>query len=144
MERLISEASYLLPPLVTFVVILILFSIVLRGTRRSLTKWLFCILLLSLGLWGLLLFSMRASPDIYHALPWDRAVAVTFYFSFVLYYHFTLAYTKNSGQRRILYVAYLLQIFFVALAPTNLIIERMRVASYGYAPVIGPLAIPLS
>ncbi|MEE9315584.1 MAG: PAS domain S-box protein, partial [bacterium] len=144
MERLISEASYLLPPLVTFVVILILFSIVLRGTRRSLTKWLFCILLLSLGLWGLLLFSMRASPDIYHALPWDRAVAVTFYFSFVLYYHFTLAYTKNSGQRRILYVAYLLQIFFIALAPTNLIIERMRVASYGYAPVIGPLAIPLS
>lgn len=144
MEKLINEPFYLLPPLVTFVANLILVLIVLRGTRRSFTKWLFCALLLSLGLWGLFLFAMRASPDVHHALPWDKAVAVTFYFSFVLYYHFTLAYTKNSGQRRILSVAYLLLIFFIALAPTNLIIERMRVASYGYAPVIGPLTIPVS
>ncbi|MFC2067031.1 ATP-binding protein [Chloroflexota bacterium] len=133
--------SMLLPPLFTFIVNLILILIVSRGTTRSFIKWLFCTLLLSLGLWGLFLFGMRASPDVHHALTWDRAVAVTFYFSFVLYYHFTLAYTKNSGQRRILLVTYLLLIFFIAIAPTSLIVERMRVASYGYAPVIGPLAI---
>jgi signal transduction histidine kinase len=144
MEKLVNEPFYLLPPLVTFVVNLILVLIVLRETRRSATKWLFCTLLFSLGLWGLFLFYMRISPDVHHALPWDKAVAVTFYFSFVLYYHFTLAFTRNSGQRRILLVAYLLLLLFIALAPTNLIIERMYVASYGYAPVIGPLTIPLS
>jgi len=138
-----TNPSYLMPPLAAFGASLILITVVLRGTRRSFSSWIFCGLLLSLGLWGLLLFGMRSSPDLRHALLWDRALPVAFYLALLLYYHFTLAYTNTSGQRRILLISYLFLAVFVALAPTDLIVERMRLEHYGYAPIIGPVAIPV-
>jgi signal transduction histidine kinase len=63
--------------------------------------------------------------------------------AFVLYYHFALVYTRTGGQRRFLLSAYLLLAVVAALSPTNLIIKAMRIESYGYSPVVGPLAPPL-
>ena len=137
MANPLSNPFYLMPPLASFVTSIILIALVLRGARRSSSRLLFCGLLLSLGLWGLLLFGMRSSPDIYHALLWDRVTPVFFHSTFILYYHFTLAYTNNKGQRGFLVVAYLSLVAFAALAPTDQLIEGMRSEDYGYAPTVG-------
>lgn len=139
----LSNPSYLLPPLVTLVVSLLLIAVVWRWGRKSLSTLLFSGFLLSIGLWALLLFGMRSSPDVYRALLWERALPVTGYATFVLYYHFTLAYTNTRGQRRILLAAYLYLAVVTALSPTELLIQRMRLEDYGYAPVMTPLAFPL-
>ena len=138
----LSNPFYLMPPLAAFVTSIILIALVLRGARRSSSRSIFCGLLLSLGLWGLLLFGMRSSPDVDRALVWDKTLPVVYYFAFLLYYHFTLTYTNTSGQRPILLAAYLFLGLLIALAPTDLIIERMRLEDYGYAPTMGPVAIP--
>ncbi len=140
----LSNPSYLLPPLITLVVSLILLVVVWRGTHRSFSSYLFCGVLLSVGLWSLLLFGMRSSPDVHRALPWDRAISLAVYATYLLYYHFTRAYTNTEGQRGVLLAAYLFLVVIGALVPTDLLIEKMRLEDYGYAPVPGPMALPLS
>jgi len=139
-----SNPSYLLPPLVGLIVSLILFSIVLRGTMRSVSKWLFCLLLLDVGLWNFLTFIMRSSPDVHRALVWDRVLPVAGYIIVLLYYHFTLTYTNTKGQRNILIASYIFIAVIASLAPTGLIIKGMRLEDYGYAPITGPFVFFLS
>jgi two-component system NtrC family sensor kinase len=139
----LSNPAYLAPPLLALVTSLILAAIVWRWAPKTSSRWLFCCLLLSVGLWGFLLFGMRASPDIYRALAWDRALSVAGFATFLLYYHFTITYTKTKRQSGILLVSYLLLAVVAGLSPTGLVIERMRLEHYGYAPVPGPLLIPL-
>jgi len=134
-----ANPSYLLPPLFSAAISLGLAILVLLKGRRNLSTWIFCGLVLSVTLISLLIFGMRSSPDTHRALPWDRAVPVAAYGTFIFYYHFSLTYTKTRGQKGILYTAYFLWIMFIILAPTNLIIKEMRLEDYGYAPVIGPL-----
>ncbi len=140
----LSNPSYLLPPLASLVVSLILTAVVLRRARRSLGKWIFCWLLLSVGLISLFIFGMRSSPDVYQAVPWQRAAPVASFVIFVLYYHFTLSYAGIRRQRGILYGAYLLLAVAVILGPTDLFIHSTRLEDYGYAPIIGPLMFPLA
>ena len=118
--------SYLLPPLITLVASLLLIAILWRWGRRNYSTALFVGFLLGMGLWSFLLFGMRSSPDVHRALLWERALPVTGYATFVLYYHFTLIYTNTRGQRRILLAAYLYLVVVAALSPTELLIQRMR------------------
>lgn len=101
-------------------------------------------MLLSVSIWGLLIFGMRSSPDAESALRWERPLVVFAYFTYLIYYHFTLMHTDTKGRWYILLAAgYTFLLALLALAPTSLLIEGMRHESYGYAPVIGPLAVPL-
>jgi len=136
-----SNPSYLLPPLAVCVVSLILIALVWRGPRDSFSRWLFLGLLLSIGLWSSFIFGMRASLSLDQALLWEKATPMFFHVSFVFYYHFTLVYTKNKGQRRILLAAYLSVLVTAALSFTDLIIAGMRLEYYGYAPVLGPVGL---
>jgi len=138
-----SNPSYLLPPLVTFAINLILVAIVWRGSRRSFRSVIFICFLLSVGISSFLIFGMRASPTVHQATMWERPAAIVGFAIFLLYYHFTLTYTNTRGQRPILHSAYLFLALPVVLAPTNLLVESMRVEAYGYAPVLGPLGYPL-
>ncbi len=61
---------------------------------------------------------------------------------FLFYYHFTLAYTNNRGQKRIILMSYLLLLVAAALAPIDLLVEKIRLEDYGYAPILGPLGYP--
>jgi signal transduction histidine kinase len=88
-------------------------------------------------LWNMLVFGLRSSPDIDYALVWEKALSVVPLATFVLYYHFTLIYANNKGQRRILLASYLLIGLIAALIPTDLVIEGVRVEDYGYAPIMG-------
>jgi PAS domain S-box-containing protein len=138
-----SAPVYLLPPLILFVAGLVLLSVVLRGTRGNFTGRILSFLLLSIALGGFAIFGMRSSPDVEQALIWDRISFVAAFAVFVFYYHFTLAYTNIEGRRIILYAAYLLLVIAAAAAPTGLLVERMRLEDYGYAPVSGPLTLAL-
>jgi len=139
----LSNPPYLLPPLVVLAVSLILIMVVWRGTRWNFTSCIFCGLLLSIGLWSLLIFGMRSSPNVHRAFLWDRMLPAVSYATAVLYYHFTLTYTHTRGQRRILLLCYLLLALFAGLSPTGLLIQGMRLEYYGYAPITGPLLLPL-
>jgi len=136
--------SYLVPPIVASVASFVLAAVVWYGSRRkSFSNQLFTGILLTVGVWGLLLFAMRASPDVQRAVLWDRALPVATLATFLLFYHFTLAYTDNRGKRGILLTFYLILAATAAISPTELLIERMRLEGYGYAPVIGPASYPL-
>jgi len=142
MTAILSSPSYYLPPLIGVAVVLVLIVIALVWSRRDFTVGLFSGFLVSIALHNLLIFGMRSSPDVYHALLWERAMCVPALATFILYYHFTLVYTSNRGQRRVLLASYLLLIVAGALAPTDLVIQGMRVEEYGYAPIVGPISYP--
>jgi len=139
-----SNPSYLLSPLVALVISFILIIVVLSWGRRGFNSWIFCGFLLSVGLWGFLIFGMRLSPDVQHAIVWNRVAVVPAIATFVLYYHFTLIYTNARGQKGFLLASYLLLAIVAAFIPTDLVIKNMRLEDYGYAPIQGPLSLPLS
>jgi K+-sensing histidine kinase KdpD len=136
--------AYLVPPLITLAVSITLLIIVWFRTRRSFSDYIFCGLLLSVSLWSVTIFGMRSSPDMHQALLWDRAISPIVYVTYLLYYHFSLVYTNNKGQRGILIFAYVVFVVIAALSPTDLLIERVRLYEYGYGPVPGILAGPFA
>jgi len=141
---LIYNASYLLPPLLAAAVSLSLAAVVWRSARRSIGSPLFCGFLITIAIWSLLIFGMRSSANVEHALLWDKPLPAIAYFAYVLFYHFTAVYTGVRGQRGILAAAYILTAIFIALSPTDLLMQQVRVEDYGYAPVAGPVFLPIS
>jgi signal transduction histidine kinase len=136
--------SYLLPPLVVAGISTILLVIVLlKGRQQGVVYWVFSLLLLSITLWALVIFAMRASPDAEHALLWERAVPAMGFATAVFCYHFSLSLTKIRKRKVLLHTSYLFMGVVAALSPTSLFIQRMDVHSYGYAPIIGPAVIPV-
>ena len=139
-----SNPFYFFQPLVVVVASIVLLGVVLYGSRRNFSSWLFCGFLLTVCLWGVLVFGMRSSPDIYRALLWERGLPTVSFATFVLYYHFTLAYTNTRPKRGILPASYLFLVVIAIISPTDLIIEEMRLEYYGYAPVVGPIVFALA
>ncbi len=135
-----SNPSYLLPPLIAAGVITALLILVWQKSRKDFSRLIFSGFLLSLALWSLLTFGMRSSPDIYHALVWEKALVVAAIPSFALYYHFTLAYTNTTIKRWIIPALYsFLAASAIIVATTDLGIKGMSLEYYGYAPIMGPL-----
>jgi len=142
----LANPLYLIQPLVLVAVSVALIVLVLSGTKRDLGSRVFCGFLLTAALWGALVFAVRTSPDTRTALLWERGLPAVGYATFLLYYHFTLAYTntRSSRQKHVLYAAYTLLAVVAALSPTDLIMRDMHPQYYGYAPIVGPAALPLS
>jgi signal transduction histidine kinase len=127
---------YLALPIVQAVSCFILASIVLR---RDFTHYLFSMFLACLGIWGIIIFGMRASPNIEYAYIWDRFVIPLSPFMSVLFYHFSVRFTDLKINRWVLPVFYIACILMIPLAMTELIFSGMQLKSYGYAPVFGPV-----
>ncbi len=135
--------GYLLGPLVIASAALVLVMLALHAGGRERSRRVFLLLLLSLELWLIFTFFMRMSPDTRTAALWDRAVSFWILALFVTYFHFCYVYT-GGGHRWPIVAAYA----FLAAAGsfallTDLVIERMVVAPYGYAPVVGRMGIPI-
>ncbi|TET42052.1 MAG: GAF domain-containing protein, partial [Dehalococcoidia bacterium] len=139
---------YLLSPLFIAAVSLGLAIVVLvvHGSRRNSSRWIFCALLLSVALYSFLIFGLRSSPDVHRALVWERAVTVASFIPYLLYYHFTVTYTgtSNKTQRRIVFASYLYLAIVSALVATDLLIKGMYIGEQGYFPILGPLVVPLT
>ena len=140
----LSDPFYLLPPLVASAACLTMAWVVWRDRGGNFSRLMFCLLLLCVSLWSLLVFGMRSAPNVEGALAWQRVMVILYYATYALYYHFTISYTNSRGQRGVLFASYSLVLLAAALAPTTLLIRDVRLESYGYAPVLGPVVPILS
>ena len=142
----VSNPIYLIQPLVLVAVSVALIILILSRTKRNLDSRILCGFLLTAALWGALVFAVRTRPDTHSALIWERGLPAVSYFTFLLYYHFTLVYTntRSSRQKRVLYAAYTVLVVVVVISPTDLLIRDMHPQYYGYAPIVGSAAMVLS
>ena len=138
-----SNPSYLLPPLLVASVTILLIVMVWQRSRRDFSSRIFCCLLLSVGLWALFVFGMRSSIDTHQAVFWARLIVPAAFAIFVFYYHFSLAYTDARGQRGILLAPYLFLVITTGLISTHLLVDRMVLEDYGYAPIMGTVGLPI-
>lgn len=134
------NSAYLLPPIAAGIVAFGLFVLVWRWGGKHPSTQIFYLLILSVAIWSLLIFGMRASPDVERALLWDRMAVIPGFAVFVLFYHLTVAYTERRHQTKLVTAGYAILFVLTVLSPTRLVLEGMRVESYGYAPVLGPVA----
>jgi len=133
---------YLLLPLLGFVVNLALIPLVLRGNRKSRQHQVFALFLLVLALWGMTIFQMRSSPTLEEAARWEVGVFATIAAIGVYYFHFSLLFTRFKTPKGLLPTVYVSGLVLIALLPTGLVFRGMQIKWYGYAPVLGPLAVP--
>ncbi|MBI4297670.1 MAG: GAF domain-containing protein [Chloroflexi bacterium] len=134
-----NQFFYELLPLISFIFLIFLISLVVRSDWKSFTNRIFAFFLLAMGLWGFLIFGMRSSGGLDAALRWERLVIPVIPFVGVFFYHFSLLITRAQGNRRLLIFFYLFTVVFVALAPTNLVVTGMELKAYGNAPLFGAL-----
>ncbi|MFC2009792.1 ATP-binding protein [Chloroflexota bacterium] len=140
MMDLFSNPIYFLSPLVASAIIIWLLVLIWKKSQSHVSSQIFAMFLASLGLWSLFTFFMRNSPDIYHALPWDKALITAAIPAFALYYHFTLAYTGIQVKRWIVPAIYsIVAVLAVGVATTDFAVTGVSLESYGYAPIAGPL-----
>jgi len=139
----LSAPYYLLLLLCAFVVTAGLVIFIILKARLNTSTWLFTSLLISVSLWNLLIFGMRSSPDTDSALIWERILIVVANLVFCFYYYFTVSYTHRKINKVILVFVSLWLITVAALAPTGYLVQEMKVADYGYAPVLGTVSYPL-
>lgn len=139
-----SDPTYMLSPIIAIFVCAILIFVVIYWGQRSSGRWVFTGILTSILIWSVLIFGMRASPDTEHAIIWAKLSSIPATATFVLYYHFTVVYTRLKKQRAFVISAYLVLIGISILAPTGAIIEGVKIANYGYAPIHGDQSVIVS
>ncbi|MBI2855861.1 MAG: GAF domain-containing protein [Chloroflexi bacterium] len=134
-----NQFFYELLPLISFIVLVFLASLAVRSNWRSFTNRIFSYFLLAMAMWGFLIFGMRSREDLDAAFQWERLVIPVIPFVGVFFYHFSILITRTQGNRQLLVFFYLFAMVFVALSPTELVVEGMVKKSYGNAPEFGPL-----
>ncbi|MBW2608963.1 MAG: PAS domain S-box protein [Deltaproteobacteria bacterium] len=130
---------YLSMPVVGFIITLILSFLVIWRQRRSFAHRLFFFFLLSVALYCITLFFMRASPDFESALLWEKAMIAMVPTLSLFFLHFTFAYTGIRPKRGVIPVLYVLLLVVFVLSPSDLFIRGMSRDTYGYYPLSGPL-----
>ena len=137
-------AGYAVPPLVVVVVGLALAVVVLTWAPASKSRTLFLGVLSGLVLWGVVVLGMRLSDDPQAALAWNRWTPVAIYVMFLHFYLFAREYTRTTGENQFRIAFIVVLVLSAFAAPLGLLVRDLRVESYGYAPVAGSLALPLS
>jgi signal transduction histidine kinase len=133
---------YLFLPFVVFIVSLALAALVLRSDWRSGRHRLFASFLMAMGLWGFTIFGMRSSPTLAIAYMWEEWAFIAIVFTSVLFYHFTVRFTRTRVDAWVLRSFYALALLVSVLSLTGFVATEMQRKFYGYAPVLGP-AFPL-
>ncbi|MBU2608545.1 MAG: GAF domain-containing protein [Chloroflexi bacterium] len=133
------DLLYDIPPLIGFGLSIILAALVLRQRPRSRLHQVFSLFLISLGLWAFTIFGMRVSPTLEQALPWEKAIFVVLPLVSVSFYHFVTLFTRSRGKGWRLLLAYSSLVLVAAIAPTDLLVIRMREMWYGHGFIPGPL-----
>jgi len=134
---------YILLPLVLSAFSLILIAFVLKGHTQSRVHRLFSLYLFLLMLWGVFIFSMRASPTLEQAYFWEKTLMAVMPFVPVVFYHFAVSFIGINIRRWLLPSAYTIAVLFALISRTKLIMSGMETRPFGYAPVEGPAMIPL-
>jgi hypothetical protein len=121
--------AYFLPPLISAGVAASLALIVMAKGWRNRASRSFLLIAFGTMLWGLFVFLMRTSPDVEHALPWNKAAIAIAYAIFIFYYHFSLALTEGKKNSVAIIGSYLLLALIFALSFTDFLVQTMVVES---------------
>jgi len=130
--------GYVLSPLISAGVTFLLIALVTMGAQRDRSRRAFLLVLTWLALWCLFTLVMRSRQTAEEALIWSRAVAFSGLLLFVAFFHFCHLYMGYRSRWPLVLVYSLFVPISALVLLTNLIISRVKVASYGYAPEVGP------
>ncbi|MCH8744270.1 MAG: hypothetical protein IIB31_01330 [Chloroflexi bacterium] len=120
---------YELLPLASFIFNIFLLSLVLRSDWRNLRNRVFALLLFTMALWGLTIFGVRTSPhpdgaDL--AMIWERTAVVMVLGISVLFYHFSVLYTRIRVPKANLATFYTAWVIFAVLSVTGHVVDRVE------------------
>jgi len=99
----------------------------------------FAVFLASMNLWGVATFGMYVITDLGQAIWWERTALIFMASTAVFFYHFALRYSNDQTRFRSLTIAYIYLAAVIVLSPWNLIVDDMKVESYGNTPMPGSL-----
>jgi PAS domain S-box-containing protein len=136
-----NMVAYLLPPLVQTAFCMVLIYIVLKGHIRSSVHQGFAFYLLGLAAWGLVIFAMRASPDLDQAYFWERFLLPLAPIISVVLYRFATMYSGIKIKQWLQLALWGICVLFIPLAFTRLGFVGMQLKPYGYAPIFGPVGV---
>jgi signal transduction histidine kinase len=131
----IYASFYELLPLLSFIFNIFLMSLILRSDWKSLRNRAFSLLLFTMGLWALTIFGMRTSPHpngAELALIWEKAAVVMVLGVSVLFYHFSLLYTRTRAIVKALPIFYSVWVISAGLIVFGAAVDHVEeVALYG-------------
>jgi len=128
----------LLPPLISAIAASILLALIIVKARHNTASRIFSLNVFAVFLWALFIFFMRNSPNVEHALLWEKALIPVIFLFFASFYHFSLAITNTLGNKLVLKITYFCGIPIIATSFTPWFFKEVVEESYGYAPVFGP------
>ena len=120
-------------------------SVLALGPRlRNAPNVLFCVFLVTVSLWSLLIFAMRASPDPGHALVWERLEVLGLLFSSPAFYWFACSYTRSGYNKTAVPLLLVYLVMAVGLSFSGHLIDHVASQSYGYATIFSPAFYPVA
>ena len=132
---------YFVSPLVVSFLVGALIIPVLRTSPRSELHYIFAATLAAMAVWGLAIFGMRASGTATAAVTFEQGALVAVSATSILFYHFSLLFTKTKRFEPWLplplLLAYCLSLAAMIAVGTGQVVSDMRDEWYGYAPVYG-------
>ena len=139
------SAHLALPLVVSGLHLVLGLGALLSGTDRR-TPWLFAALAGVLAAWSASVFQIRHAPDPAGGLLGQRMLNITFALTPAVYYHLVRVMTRtHDAHRTAVRVVYALAAAFTlsALAALPLLVQDVVRTPRGWAPVTGPLGLPL-
>lgn len=130
---------YKLVPLAAFISQSFLLYLVLRVKAKHLIHWVFSIFLVSMALWGFMIFGMRSSSDLAVAEIWERILLPMFVIVTYSFFFFTVIFTRRTLSRGSLAIFFGLIVTIMAISPTPLVLKGMQLRPFGNALVSGRL-----
>ena len=135
-----SNAGFVLSPLIAAAMTCILFILVFPAVYRDRSRSVFLLVLFSLELWALFTFAMRFSRSIDAVLIWDRLISACVISLYATFFHFCHLYLGRKSRWPI-YILYAGTVAVVAIELfTDLVIKSVTRLDVGYAPQVGPAA----
>lgn len=135
----LANPPYLLPPIIAGLSSCLLCLVVARQARQRFTHLLFALFLLEIGTWSFLVYFMRASPDVQHALLWENRFLPVMFSSSPTFYAFTRVYTHLKQPRIVAFFGLVYVAAIAVMSSQGMLVQHMDLRSYGYAPIFAPL-----
>ena len=115
----------------------------LRSRSPDSARHLFGLYLIGLLFWGVLIFLMRSSPDLDRAQFWENSILPLALLETIIIYHFSVVFCSVKVNKWVLLASYAVGILVFGLSYSGWVVAGMQMKPYGYAPVGGPLFLPV-
>lgn len=129
----------IIPPITAFALFFSLAVIVLLRDYRRITYRLFALFLVGMGLWGLIIFAFRTSPDIAHAKFWIQTLLPANLLTCSVFLHFSFMQTRAKVKVWVLIAVYALFFFILGMALAGKMVKDVTTDIYGFLPFYMPL-----